>query len=44
MSIEDKIFEDLKAAMKAKDSLKVGTLRMVRAQFLADALILTSNR
>ncbi len=33
MSIEDKIFEDLKAAMKAKDSLKVGTLRMVRAQF-----------
>lgn len=33
MSIEDKIFEDIKAAMKAKDSLKVGTLRMVRAQF-----------
>jgi len=33
MSIEDKIFEDLKAAMKAKDSLKVGMLRMVRAQF-----------
>ncbi len=33
MSIEDKIFEDLKAAMKAKDPLKVATLRMVRAQF-----------
>jgi len=32
MSLSDKISEDLKAAMKAKDSVKVNTLRMIRAQ------------
>lgn len=38
MSIEEKLLEDLKTAMKARDSLKVETLRMVRAQ-LKDAQI-----
>lgn len=33
MSLNDKISEDLKTAMKARDSVKVTTLRMVRAQF-----------
>lgn len=32
MTLQEQILEDLKAAMKAKDSLKVDTLRMVRAQ------------
>lgn len=32
MATQEQIFEDLKSAMKAKDSLKVDTLRMVRAQ------------
>ncbi len=32
MSLNDKISEDLKTAMKARDSIKVTTLRMIRAQ------------
>ncbi len=32
MSIQEKLTEDLKAAMKAKDALRVETIRMLRAQ------------
>ncbi|MFQ5602791.1 MAG: GatB/YqeY domain-containing protein [bacterium] len=32
MSIQEQLMEDLKAAMKAKDMLKVNTIRMLRAQ------------
>lgn len=32
MSVQEKMAEDLKLAMKAKDSIKVETIRMVRAQ------------
>ena len=33
MNLQDKINEDLKLAMKARDRLRVETLRMLRAQF-----------
>ncbi|MCG8607124.1 GatB/YqeY domain-containing protein [bacterium] len=32
MSIQPKLMDDLKAAMKAKDMVKVSTIRMLRAQ------------
>jgi len=32
MSLQDQINEDMKAALKAKDSVKLGALRMLRAQ------------
>ncbi len=38
MNLQDQLNEDLKSAMKAKDAVKVGTLRMIRAQ-LKDAQI-----
>lgn len=31
MSLRDRIFEDLKAAMKAKDTLRLSTLRLINA-------------
>ncbi|MFQ5649598.1 MAG: GatB/YqeY domain-containing protein [bacterium] len=34
MSLQDRLSDDLKLAMKARDALKVGTLRMVRAQLI----------
>lgn len=34
MSLKDKIVEDLTAAMKAKDAVRLGTLRMVKANLM----------
>lgn len=34
MSLKDKIVEDLTAAMKAKDAIRLGTLRMVKANLM----------
>jgi uncharacterized protein len=34
MSLKDKITEDLTAAMKAKDAVRLGTLRMVKANLM----------
>lgn len=34
MSLKDKIIEDLTAAMKAKDAIRLGTLRMVKANLM----------
>ena len=32
MSLQEQLMEDLKTAMKARDELKVGTIRLLRAQ------------